>query len=562
MLGGSVVSRRIQYCLAGIVGMVGCGLAHAKLEVPALFSDHMVMQRDMEVPVWGWADAGEQITVSIGAQKKSAKANAAGKWMVRLDAMQPGTPRNMTVTGKSESMEVKDILLGEVWIASGQSNMAWQLKSAQDGKRAIAEANHPQIRLFNMPKALAPKAPSERLSAGDLRTTKYANTWMATSPEVAQEFSAVAYYFARDIHQSLRVPVGIIANAMPSSSIEAWISHDAFMGDPDFKAVAQYYDGLANYVENTAEGKKDLADRAASYEAKQASLRAQGKPLMYPRTYPGPLQSVSFATTYYNALIHPLVPYAIRGVIWYQGEAQSNRMYEYRGILPLLIKDWRARWGQGDFPFLYVQLPNWGKPETAPGAGGWAIIRESQVMTLKVPNTAMAVTIDVGDAADIHPRNKADVGARLAVAARGAVYGEKIVFSGPIYRGMKIERSSIRLYFDHVGRGLMAGKKTGLEPAMEDKGAKLQRFAVAGEDMKFVWGDAVIDKDTVVVSSPSVPNPVAVRYAWENNPEGRNLYNTDGLPASPFRTDESKPQPMGTYYKARLQKGFKFNPPK
>ncbi|MCX7047088.1 MAG: sialate O-acetylesterase [Candidatus Sumerlaeota bacterium] len=563
--------------LFGIVFAFTGAQAFAALELSTLFCDHMVMQRGMKVPVWGWAEAGEEITVSItqqpkvgeeitvsiAQQTKTGTANAAGKWMVRLDPMETGAPRKMTVKGKTGSREVNDILLGEVWVCSGQSNMAWPLKQAKNGAQEVAGANYPEIRLFDVPNAMAAKGPIERLQNSNPIVAKNFCVWRPCSPDTAKDFSAVAYFFGRDLHQAMHIPVGLISNSVGGSPIVAWISHDALMADPDFKSVAQYYDGLANYVENTPKGKKDLQDRSAEYDAKQAALKAAGKPALWPPKYPGPAQSYGFGCTLFNALTNPLIPYGIRGVVWYQGEAEWQWMYEYRGIFPVLIKDWRNRWGQGDFPFLFVQLPNWSNATPEPDSGGWASIRESQLLTLKLPNTAMAVTIDVGEAASIHPVNKQDVGQRLSLAARAVAYNEKIVYSGPIYRGMKIEGAAIRLTFDHVGSGLMIGKKAALQPAAEDKEGKLKRFAIAGEDMKFVWADAVIDKDTVVVSSPAVPNPVAVRYAWANNPEGCNLYNKEGLPASPFRTDESKPAPpMGAFYKAKLEKPFALSPVK
>lgn len=556
--------RKWLLILPVIALILTCGTAEAEVQLSQLFCDHMVLQRDMKVPVWGWAEPGEEIAVSIDKQLKTGKADEAGKWLVRLDPMQLGAPRTMTVKGRNNSLVVHDILLGEVWLCSGQSNMAWLLRQAKDGQKEVAAAHYPEIRFFNVPNAMDSKAPLERLQNDNpVVQTNYCN-WRPCSPDTAKEFSAVAYFFGRDIHRSLRAPVGLINNSVGGSPIVAWISHSALMADPDFKVVAHYFDGLANYVENTPEGKKALEIRSAEYDARQAELRASGKPALWPPKYLGPVKSWGFGCSLFNALINPLLPYGIRGVVWYQGEAEWQWMYEYRGIFPVMIKDWRSRWGQGDFPFLFVQLPNWSNstPEPDSGAGGWATIRESQLLTLKIPNTAMAVTIDVGEAANIHPSDKQDVGERLSLAARGVVYGEKIVYSGPLYREMKVEGNSIRLYFDHIGSGLMVGKKIAL-PTTEDKEGKLKQFAIAGEDNKWVWGDARIDMNTVLVSSPAVSKPKAVRYAWANNPEGCNLYNKEGLPASPFRTDETKPGPqteMGSFYKSKMEKGFSLSP--
>lgn len=535
----------------------------AAVETASVFTDHMVLQRRIVVPVWGWAEPGEDITVAIDQQVKTAKADQAGRWMVRLDPMEAGEPRTMSVTGRSGSLQFADILLGEVWVCSGQSNMAWPLKQALNGKQEVAAANDPELRLFNVPNAMNATGPQDRLANDNPNTRMDYCLWRPCSPESASEFSAVAYFMGRDLRQALHVPVGLISNAVGGSPIAAWISHPALMADADFKAVAQYYDGLANYVEKTPEGRKDLADRRAEYDARQAELRASGKPPLWPQTYADPMHAWGFGCSLFNALTNPLIPYAIRGVVWYQGEAEWQWMESYRGILPILIKDWRGRWGQGDFPFLIVQLPNWSKPSPEPDAGGWATLREGQLLTLKIPNTAMAVTIDVGEAESIHPLDKQDVGGRLALAARGVVYGEKIVYSGPVYRGMKIEGNAIRLSFAQVGSGLMVGRKLPLQATSEDTAGKLRRFAIAGEDGKWVWGEAVIDRDEVVVSSPNVPKPVAVRYAWANNPDGCNLYNKEGLPASPFRTDETTPAPpMAGLFKDRLAKPFALPPVK
>lgn len=544
-----VLNRLARRALILLLGCCGHTLVAAEEFVSRLFADHMVMQRDMPVPVWGWAEPSEQISVTIDQQTLVATADAAGKWMVRLAPMAVGAPRHMTVKGSHTTAEIADILLGEVWICSGQSNMAWPLKQAKNGKDEVAAADHPEIRLFSVPFSMAPKGPQEHLPKNNPKVPSE-NVWQVCSPTTAGEFSAVGYFFARDLQPQVQVPIGLISNAVGGSFIEAWISHDAFIADPDFRAVAEYWDGLANFAENTPEGKKQMAELIAQYEAKQVEAKAQGQPPLWPPTYGGPLKNSAYAGTLSNAVLNPLMPYAIKGVLWYQGEAQYMRMFEYRDSFPLLIEDWRKRWGQGDFPFLFVQLPNFGPARPEPDSGGSAIIRESQLMALHEPHTAMAVSIDVGEANSIHPLNKQDVGHRLAVAARGTVYGEKIVYSGPLYRAMKVEGSSIRISFDHVGSGLDA------------KGGELKQFTIAGADMKFVWATAQIDGDTVVVHADGVPTPVAVRYAWASNPDGCNLWNRDGLPASPFRTDVSAPGERSPFFKAKLKKPFTLMPEK
>jgi sialate O-acetylesterase len=312
--------------------------------------------------------------------------------------------------------------------------------------------------------------------------------------------------------------------------------------------VPQYFDALVAYAQ-TPPGQAEVAANYADYEAKQKELRAQGKPPMWPPHHAGAPKRDGLTSVWFNSRVNPLVPFAMRGVIWYQGEAQTWKLGDLRGeyprdyqhMFPLLIKDWRSRWGQGDFPFLFVQLPNWAKPRPEPSFDGWSIIREAQLKALSVPNTGMAVTIDVGDPDSIHPINKQPVGARLALAARAIAYGEKIVYSGPIYRAMKVEGNTIRLSFDHIGTGL------------EARGGELKQFVIAGEDMKFVWASARIDGDTVVVQSDMVLKPVAVRYATATNPEGCNLYNKEGLPASPFRTYDDPALEKGGYYKKKMK---------
>ena len=552
---GAAALARIRVLCALLAALAACDTDAAEL-LSALFSRHMVMQRGAAVPVWGWAGSRETVTVTIGGQTKVATADENGKWMVRLDPMQPGAPRTMTVKAGTRTEEVGDILLGEVWVASGQSNMAWPLKHAQDGATEIASASYPRVRFFNVASGVSPRGPSDHLPAPHPAKPDE-NVWTAVSPATAGNFSAVAYFFARNLHRALdNVPVGIVVNAVNGSPIEAWISREAYRRDPDLKAIADYYDGLAHYIESTPSGRKEAADVAAEYDARQAKLRASGKAPMWPTKYRPPTALPGFGSTLYNAMVHPLAPYAMRGVIWYQGEAQGRRGQEYRDLLRLLITDWRRQWGQGNFPFVYAQLPNWARANPEPENSEWALIREAQLLALKLPETAMAVTIDIGEAANLHPGNKRDVGDRLALAARGMAYGSATEYSGPIYRAMKVEGQAIRISFDHVGAGLMVGRKTGYGPAVDDKGARLAHFAIAGEDMKFTWADARIDGDTVVVSSPAVTRPVAVRYAWATNPAGSNLYNRDGLPASPFRTDESRPRTAGAHFRSLIEKGY------
>lgn len=552
--------KRILIVLC-VVALFNCR-AGAAVQLAQLFGDHMVMQRNVVVPVWGWADPGEQIAVVIDQQTKTTTADASGKWMVKLDPMDAGSPRKMEVKGKSETLEVNDILLGEVWICAGQSNMVWPVKGSKEPQNVAASANFPEIRLFEVGNGASTR-PLDRMDT-DAKNSPDRNArgrWNLCAPETVKAFSAVGYHFGRELHQQLKVPVGLIHNAVGATAIESWTSEKAMRADPDYKAIPEYFDYLAAWLDTPA-GKAAYDANAAKYEKNQQALKNAGKPFKWPRDY-RPRTRESFLSTYFNSRVNPLIPYAIRGVIWYQGEAQTwagkfdPRMeipIDYRGQLPLMINDWRSQWGQGDFPFLIAQLATYGKPQPEPiNERGWSIVREAQQKALSLPNTGLAVTIDIGEGTNIHPGNKQDVGHRLALVARAKVYGEPIVYSGPVYRDMKIEGAAIRLYFDHVGGGLMVGKKDGLAPVTEDTEGKLQRFAIAGEDKKWVWADAVIDKNTVVVSSPEVHQPVAVRYAWESAPEPCKLYNREGLPSSSFRTDEEPTFVKAAVYKAKLK---------
>lgn len=495
------------------------------LELSQLFCDHMVMQRNMAVPVWGWASPGETIVVSFDGQVKEAVAGNDGKWMVRLDAMEADDPLTMTVRGEAKIMEIHDILLGEVWVCSGQSNMDWALVAARNGKEEAATADHPNIRLFGIGNGVTPKGPVERVEPypqPDARPCQ----WRICNPKSAAMFSAVGYFFGRDLHQSLNVPVGLIVNAEGATPAEAWTSREALLADPDLKFIVRRWENMEAYAKTTP-GKMELDAVLADYDAKQKSALANGGWVWRSDAYRSPDKRLGYPATFFNGRVNPLIPYAIRGVIWYQGEGNVDMGYAYRKLFPALITDWRKRWGQGDFPFLFVQLANWsGMIPENPTPSDWAELRESQLKALALPNTAMVVTVDLGEAHDIHPKNKQDVGLRLAMAARAVAYQENLVHSGPIYRRQRIEGGSIRVFFDSTGSGLMA------------KGGELRHFAIAGSDRRFVWANAEIDGDTVIVRSDEVPEPVAVRYAWAVNPDGCNLYNRESLPASPFRTDD------------------------
>jgi len=522
-----------------------CSLGATDLHLSRLFCDHMVMQRQMPVPVWGWAAAGAEVVVTIDGQEKKAVADKDRKWMVRLDPLAVGEPRKLSVRCDAETLAVSDILVGEVWLCAGQSNMEWPLTAAANAPAEIAAADHPNLRLFEVGNDRAPDGPVDRLT-DHYNPKEHPCTWRVCSPDTAKMFSASGYFFGRDLQQALKVPVGLVFNAVGATPIESWISREALLADADAKNLVLRWERMVAFAE-TPPGKAELDAVFADYDAKQKAARAKNEWVWRSDAYQAPSKRLGYPSTFFNGRVNTLIPYAMRGVIWYQGEGNTGMGHAYRRLLPMLIQDWRQRWGQGDFPFLYVQLANWGgNTSKDPSPSEWAELRESQLLTLKVPHTAMAVAIDIGDAGNIHPKNKQDVGRRLALAARATVYGESIVHSGPIYRSMRVDGGSIRLAFDHLGGGLMA------------KDGALQRFEIAGADRTFVWATAVIDGDAVVVRSDAVTQPVAVRYAWSHNPVGCNLFNKEGLPASPFRTDDWPGVTTAKTYTTALDKPISF----
>jgi sialate O-acetylesterase len=441
--------------------------ALADVKPNPLFSDGAVLQRGQTVPVWGTADDGEQVTVELNSQKLTTTAKD-GKWRVDLKSLEAGGPYTMKISGKN-TIEIKDLLVGEVWVCSGQSNMEWKLSQIDREKVEQAKADFPKIRMFTVKKTTAVTPQSD-----------CTGSWNVCSPTTVGNFSAVGYFFARDLYEKIGVPVGMVHSSWGGTPAQAWTSLEGFKDYPE----------LQEYV-NAANG---------------AIANPPAKPV-----------GSGFPTSLYNGMIAPIVPYSMKGVIWYQGESNAGKAKQYQTLFPAMIADWRDKWKQGDFPFFYVQI--------APFKGQPPEIREAQLLTLgKVKNTAMAVTTDVGDANDIHPKNKQPVGQRLALAARAVVYGEKIEYSGPLYDSMKVSGASIELSFKHVGGGL------------EAKDGELKGFTIAGEDKKFVPAKAVIQGDKVVVSAEGVTSPKAARYGWLNIPDV-NLYNKEGLPASPFRTD-------------------------
>lgn len=453
-----------------LAALLFAGSVRAEVKLPRVFSDHMVLQQKQANPIWGWADKGEEVTITLGDAKLTAKADDNGRWSAKLPALAAGGPHKLTVAGKGKEITISDILVGEVWVCSGQSNMEWSVAASLNPQEEAKNGDHPMIRMFTVAKNPTEK-PQDDCNG----------QWDVCSPQTVSRFSAVGYYFARKLNQDLQVPVGMVHTSWGGTICEAWTSKEALEAESDFKPIV---------------------DRGATFK-----------------------KDPNQATNLFDGMVNPLIPYGIKGAIWYQGESNLSRAAQYHKLFPTMIGDWRKRWGQGDFPFLFVQLApyRYGGQPVEHCAELWA----SQLHTLKtVPNTGMAVTTDITTINDIHPKNKQDVGKRLALWALAKTYEKKdLVYSGPIYDSAAVEGGKIRVKFQHVGGGLVA---RGDKP--------LSHFTIAGEDGKFVPAEATIDGDSVLVSAKDVAKPASVRFAWNDTAEP-NFFNKEGLPASPFRTD-------------------------
>jgi len=501
---------RLAWMAASVMAVLTT--AHAEVSLPPLFADHMVLQRGRKLPVWGQADAGEKVTVSLAGQTKVATADADGAWRVDLDQVTSTDALTLTVSGKNQ-VEITDVLMGEVWLCSGQSNMNWRVQSSLNFAEEKAAANYPRIRHFQI---------GSKVSQTPLKT--FTGRWAVCAPGTVGAFTAVGYFFGRTLHEATDVPIGLIHSSWGGTPAEAWTSRPVLGSIEECRPILERFEQA---LERYPEAKEAYDKRMEDWKQKVKDAKAAGeKPPRRPRPPMGETHQHSPAGLY-NGMINPLIPFAIRGAIWYQGESNAGRAYQYRKLLPGMVNCWRTAWGQDDFPFGIVQLANFRAQQTDPNeASSWAELREAQLMTAQnTPNTGLAVIIDVGEDKNIHPKNKQDVGKRLGAWALATVYGRKRVYSGPVFESMSVEGSKARLKFTHAGGGL-----TGRD-------GELKGFAVAGEDKTFHWAEASIDGNSVVVSSPDVQKPVAVRYGWANNPTC-TLYNKEGFPATPFRTDD------------------------
>ena len=490
------------------VNCIGLSLVQGNVKLPGIFSDNMVLQREMRVPVWGWADPGESVRVEIGGHFAQTLADSNGKWKVYLNPLDTGGPFQLTITGKN-SVIIQNVLVGEVWVCSGQSNMAMEVQESANAKQEISSADYPQIREFQVKRTKSLK-PLEDVSPVEHPETSGLNKWEVCDSSTVGHFTAVGYYFGLNLYKKLKVPIGLIHASWGGTTAEAWTPRDTMETDPELHLILKHWPDYNNDEEW-------LKEEYEKFVKAVENAHTQGLPEPLYFNQPSVL---------FNGIIAPVIPYAIRGVVWYQGESNAYRSYQYRALLPALIKKWRSIWGEGTFPFLIVQLANYHfEPQVFPE------LREAQNMALSLPHTAIVVTIDLGDSASIHPLNKQEVGRRLFLVASNKVYGEEILCSGPAFKSMYIAGNTCSITFLNEGEGLIPAESR-----------NLKGFTIAASDRIFYEANAIIDGDKVLVWNDVVPHPVAVRYAWANYPKGCNLSNQQGnksfLPASPFRTDE------------------------
>ncbi|MDX2186479.1 MAG: sialate O-acetylesterase [Opitutaceae bacterium] len=486
--------------------------AAADLRLGPLFTDHAVLQQGRQVPVWGSADPGEAIEVAFSGQTVATKADANGRWHIELQPLPVSSAgATLTVTGKGRSVALADILVGDVWVCSGQSNMEWSVVESDRGPEEVAAAKFPLIRHIKVERTEATSPQSGVKTTGG---------WKVCSPETAGEFTAVGFFFAREINSRVGVPIGLVNSSWGGSAIEPWLGAESYTSNPSLAHILPRWEANLAFREQK---RKEHQEAMEKWKAAEAAARAANKAFTekQPEAWWELLYPMQPSTTY-NGMIHPILPAAVRGFLWYQGESNAGRASEYGTLLKELVMSWRARFGAPDAPFYVVQLANFDGDQ--PKGTDWALLRDQQSSVLDLPATGVAITIDIGDKKDIHPRNKQEVGRRLALIARAEVYGHSVDYLGPTFAGAVREGTAMRVSFKHTSGALTARERP------------LTGFQIAGADKVFYPASASIKRDTVLVSAPEVKEPVAVRYAWINSPEA-NLYNGAGLPAVPFRTD-------------------------
>jgi sialate O-acetylesterase len=504
--------------------------ARAELKLPSIIGDNMVLQQKQAGKIWGWDTPGTDVSVTFGSQTLKAKADDKGKWIVSLD---PGPanakPATMTIKGTT-TKDLRNILVGEVWVCSGQSNMEWNVGNSTDADLEIATAKYPNIRLISVPK-VGTQEPQDN----------FVGAWAECSPQTVPGFSAVGYFFGRGLHQILDVPVGLINDAWGGSAAEAWVRRDVLEKDPRFKTLMENTRNLEKTF-TAPEAKAKWEKAMADWKKRGDDAKKAGKPFTE-RAPGGPdgwLKGNSRPGNIYNGVLLPTIGYGIKGAIWYQGESNAGRAYEYGYLFPLMIQHWREQWGQGDFPFYWVQLADFMAEKTdamQATTSQWAELRESQTKTQNaIKNGGQAVIIDIGEGKDIHPKNKRDVGERLARWALAKDYGKQLIYRSPEYKSMVVKGNAVTITLDTFGSSLQAFDTQ-----------ELKGLVICGEDKQWQWAEGKISgPNTITVSSPKVAKPVAVRYAWADNPVC-NLFNKEWLPVTPFRTDDfemlTKPKP-------------------
>ena len=502
-----------KFCVHLSLALACLPILRAELKLPAIISDHMVLQQKQANPIWGWDTPGTKVTVAFAGQTQTGVADSSGKWTIKLSPVNANaSPQTMTVTGSSKR-EIKDILVGEVWMCSGQSNMGWTLGATYTGDLEAAASNLPNLRLITVP----------RVGTQELKSD-FKGQWESSTAQTAKAFSAVGFLYGRYLHEILGVPVGLINNAWGGSAAEAWVRRETLEKDPRFSALMQRTVKRETELQSE-KGKADFAAATAKWKADSEKAKAEKKTVpAAPRDW---LVDNARPGNIFAGVVHPTLGYGMKGVIWYQGESNASTAYEHATLFPFLIEQWRKEWGQGDFSFYWVQLADYRAEKPTPGDSDWAELRETQTKTMKLPKTGQAVIIDLGEARDIHPRNKYDVASRLVRWALVKDYGLKFPYRSPEYKSVSIAGNTATVTIDCFGSQLRAFDTT------EVKG-----FAICGADKVWHWADAkIVGSDRVEVSSSKVAAPIAVRYAWADNPVC-NLYSADGLPVTPFRTDD------------------------